>query len=250
VHAPAFVKLSFPWAIRMCKHSVEVLLRRDGMQSHCSMALIAQLPLFDFKVKFVERLAVWLPPGLLVHVEAGRLADALRKAPSEARAGAFKTWCHGWTTSYRMHGESLHACVFGCPGGASIDAMSHYAVCEPLRDAMIEATGETRCSEALFRFGLSPPAPVLAAVAFKLYNVIAKNRDILNSAQHFAEVAEVAWKDLKPVPCSRGSRSRVSFVQGGGDVAPLHSASGSAVSVDAVPESPRVDRCFMTQAPR
>ena len=37
-----------------------------------------------------------------------------------------KTWLNGWVTSYRMHEEHLHQCLFGCDDRDSLD---HYTSC-------------------------------------------------------------------------------------------------------------------------
>ena len=52
-----------------------------------------------------------------------------------------KTISNAWTTSYRMHEQTLMPCIFGCGQGVP-DRCSHYIVCPVLWAAIVDVMGE------------------------------------------------------------------------------------------------------------
>ena len=88
-----------------------------------------------------------------------------------------KTISNAWTTSYRMHEQTLMPCIFGCGQGVP-DRCSHYIVCPVLWAAIVDVMGEpVRVSDPsiLHRLLISSPHPdhlFCLSLAFLSYHFV------------------------------------------------------------------------------
>jgi hypothetical protein len=151
-----------------------------------------------FAHEMARRIVLWLPTV----GPAGALLAGIRTAMTAARAlppgvgtALARSWCNGWTTSFRRH-ILVTRCVFGCGHGS--DTLAHYTQCSALAAHLddkvpICATLRSTGRPAMLRFwALDATCPrTAAAAAWRLYVATdAYHRQPLSAAAGRAAVCD------------------------------------------------------------